>query len=259
MEFAYTLLLLILAFSGGLLVTFIMAHQQLRRYLLQRKNMEVTLDSIKKQFDILTKKTELEKWEEIEKMRVEERKRVATDLHDGLGADLAQVQYWLSLLDFNKLTDRELGFVRNARAAVGKLAGTTRNIAYNLVPIEIDELGLVVAIEKFLLGKGGIKGINFIFYKLGKERKLTSTLELMIFRSIQELVTNSIKHSVCWHVWFKLIWEDNQVVLEAEDDGSNLSPSVISKSIKRRVNLAGGTLVKMQQFKGLHIQIIFPG
>ena len=100
-------------------------------------------------------------------------------------------------------------------------------------------------------------GISIHFEALGTVRELLYPRALALYRLVQEIVTNSLKHAKCQNLWVRLFWEEDRIVLEAEDDGQTDGSKVASKSIRRRVDELKIKIVNLDQFKGLHVQIIF--
>jgi signal transduction histidine kinase len=90
---------------------------------------------------------------------------------------------------------------------------------------------------------------------------------MYLFRIVQELVHNAFKHSAAWHVWVRLTWEAQKLIIEVEDDGSGFSkiPEFIDRlkkkhnSLKMRTLAIGAKISYLQGEKGLMAHVEYPG
>jgi signal transduction histidine kinase len=64
---------------------------------------------------------------------------------------------------------------------------------------------------------------NIYFECTGPERKIPLASRTNLYRIIQELIHNAFKHSSAWHVWVRLTWETEKLIIEVEDDGSGFN------------------------------------
>lgn len=222
---------------------------------MERANMEAALDKMKAERDHLR----LNSWAQIEKAKDIERKNINQELHDGLGHDLASAQSWISMMKKETLTPAEFRVIDNLSNTISNLSRKIRQITKGESADRVEELGLQRAAEEFLLRKDGVANISFHFQTLGEPRTLSFERELAVFRLIQEISANAIKHAKCGHVWIRIFWEESRLILEAEDDGVTDGSKVTSKSIRKRVDQLSVQLINLDPFKGLHIQIIFEG
>lgn len=254
-----SLLLLVTTFLFASLVTtlyllvFMRAKQ--KRALEQRAIISASLDELKNERDDL----KLKLWAEVERARDLERKKIRQELHDGLGYELTQTQYSISLMKKHTLTPVEQRALSDLSNSIADLSRKIRLISAGNSAERIDEIGLTESLCEFLRKKDGVSGISIHFEALGTVRELLYPRALALFRLVQEIVTNSLKHAKCQNLWVRLFWEEDRIVLEAEDDGQTDGSKVASKSIRRRVDELNIKIVNLDQFKGLHVQIIFEG
>ncbi len=183
-----------------------------------------------------------------------ERERIATDLHDGIGQSLIIIKNKLNNLNietsekYNDLNDD-----------ISKTLESVRGISRSLIPPELKRLGLHKSIDKMLNQVADSVGIvvssdlDFL-----DEISLDKTHEIRIYRIIQELITNTIKHSKAssLRVEFKgssngysIIYQDNGIGIDEEaiDEGN----SVGLRSIRSRLKMINGTIKYEKQEKGL--------
>lgn len=142
-----------------------------------------------------------------------ERKRIAQELHDGVG----------QLLTGLKLRTEALAQARPEWAELATLAGDAgaevRGIAHRMMPRALGELGLAPAIadmlEKTLRGTG----IRTSFEHHGLDQRLPQPVETGVYRIAQELVSNIIRHAQARAVHLQLLRNKGHLVLIVEDDG----------------------------------------
>jgi signal transduction histidine kinase len=97
------------------------------------------------------------------------------------------------------------------------------------------------------------------FENEGNPVSLEPQTERYLFRIVQELIHNAFKHSSAWHVWVRLNWEEAQLVIEVEDDGTGFSkiPEFIRRlksknnTLKVRASILGASIHYSQGKKGL--------
>jgi two-component system, NarL family, sensor kinase len=156
-----------------------------------------------------------------------ERKRIASDLHDDLGPLLSAVKLQVNSLDSASLTDQHT--IAKASANMDSILTKIREIANDLVPNVLIRNGLIKALNSF------IENINetgkmFIHADYGDITTLPPEYEIHIYRMIQEIIHNSIKHSeasIC-SLLFKL--EQNKLKISFTDNGKGFDRERLSKT-----------------------------
>ncbi len=200
--------------------------------LAQRASTDAAMDKCKTERNNLR----LQLWAEVEKAKDLERKKVNQELHDGLGADLTEAQYTISLMRRGSLTPAEHRVLDNLSTSISVLSHKIRSISSGNSAERIDEVGLTESIRQFARKKDGVRGTSIHFEALGTARDLGYPRALAVYRLVQEIIANSLKHAKCQNLWVRLFWEEGRMVLEAEDDGQADGSKVASKSIRRRVD-----------------------
>lgn len=149
----------------------------------------------------------------------EERKRIAKDLHDGVGQQLSALKMGFEQLKDQMIdTDTQQSFTYLG-TLIDETAQDTRSISHQMMPRALTDLGLVPAIEDSLYKTLGIAGIAFDFEHFNLQERYEERKEIAIYRILQELVNNVIKHSEAKHVSVQLYQGGNQLHLIVEDDG----------------------------------------
>ncbi len=150
-----------------------------------------------------------------------ERKRLAKDLHDGIGQQLTAMSLSLGGPGMSELERQAL------KEAMDRTMTEVRRIAMNLMPAVLQNFGLSAAIKRLCEGAASASGIDFEFraHGLGPEHRLPQATELHVYRICQEATTNVIRHSGAKHCSVDLSVEVGKgVYLEISDDGRGPSP-----------------------------------
>ena len=64
-----------------------------------------------------------------------------------------------------------------------------------------------------------LRSFHIEFLEMGEVKRFSSEVELVLFRIIQEITSNAMKHSLAWNIYIKMFWSDNQLKVEIKDDG----------------------------------------
>ena len=161
-----------------------------------------------------------EQFAQVTAAQEEERKRIARELHDGLGPALASLN--IRLRTVRKLLERD---AHPAAGEIEELAEQTqacirdiRRLIHDLRPAALDELGLVPALREHLARCKQEHGLVFEFEADGGER-LPASVETALFRIAQESVNNVLRHAQAQHVQVILMRHTDHVELRVTDDG----------------------------------------
>ena len=150
-----------------------------------------------------------------------ERARIARDLHDGLGSMMTGAK--LNLLEMKKGVKLEHADVERFNRSVGLLDDSIqemRRVAHHLMPDSLSRFGLRPAMSDFC---GTLPSVLFAYY--GDESRLDPKLEVMIYRSIHELVNNALKHAGADKIMVQIIQEPDRIAFAVQDDGCGFDPS----------------------------------
>ena len=197
--------------------------------------------------------------------REDERNRLARNLHDELGALLTSAK-----LDAARIRSRLTGSAPEALERLAHLVGTLnssialgRRIIEDLRPSTLSNLGLAATLEILAREFGQRSGVQ-VHCQL-QAVKLEANAELVIYRVVQEAITNISKYAAARQVWITLSATDGQVEVSVRDDGVGFDPAVQRGSayglvgMRFRVEANGGTLtLKSAVGQGTLIQVRLP-
>ena len=193
-----------------------------------------------------------------------ERTRIARELHDGLGQVLSTAKLNVAALDpqdkeEQDLHDKSLGLIDDAVIEV-------RAISHNLMPIALTNGGLVVALEELVSKLSGNPVFKIDLKVISLTEKLSKSTEIALYRVVQEVVNNSIKHAQASKLSILIQAKGNHLLLAIADDGVGFDPNNIPKSkgigwknIFSRISLLSGKIeINSAQDKGTELQINIP-
>jgi signal transduction histidine kinase len=182
-----------------------------------------------------------------------ERKRIAADLHDGLGQLLSSVKINLGVAS-DKIRDQNMTetatLVAKSKAAIDSITSELRNISYNLLPPSIEQFGLASAIEEEVNKLSVDPNRRIYFDHSLKDTKFDPRLEVVVFRVFQELLNNALKHSKATEITLQLIQHAKELVFMIEDNGQGFDyekgllkkDSSGLKNLQSRINLINGKI-----------------
>ncbi len=180
----------------------------------------------------------------------QERLRIAKDLHDGIGQTLSAVKLNMSSLESGiQFTNKEQQvLMQNAIELIDESVKEVRSVSHSMMPNALLKSGLAKAVRDFI-NKLNTKAIRIDLEIIGLEERLDTTIETVLYRVIQENVSNIIKHSKASHVNLQLIRHDGEITVMIEDNGVGFDVNKINdfegigiKNIQSRVAYLNGTV-----------------
>lgn len=209
------------------LVLFLVHHQLLTDQVRERVRAEASLRALSAR--LLT-------------LQDEERRKFARELHDSVGQQLAAMKMGISALQ-QKLPDDQT--VEDCLKIVDETIAETRTISHLLHPPLLDEAGLKSALRWFVEGFGKRSGIEVTVLTQDGPERFPAAVELVLFRVLQESLTNVHRHSGAMRADVSLSTEGNQVILRVKDHGCGIPDTVLAglrdEGVGLGVGLAGMT------------------
>lgn len=178
------------------------------------------------------------------KTQEEERRRISESLHNGLGQLLYGVKLTLDQLT-TKTEDLELIKLikKNTDILLTQAIKETRRISHELSPSILETFGLKVAIQDICHQFN--QALNMRCDLQESPIKLSKILELFVYRTIQELTTNIIKHANASEASIELFFSKDKVNIKIEDNGKGIKPGkedgIGLKTIQSQLSLLNGT------------------
>lgn len=148
-----------------------------------------------------------------------EKKRIAAELHDGIAGDLSAIKFNLSTLNQNNQDPRNKVILKEVSTIIDKSCVQIREISHNLSPSTIVNFGLVNAIQEFCEKIESTYNIKCRFTFEGDDIEISITAQTHIYRIIQELVNNIIKHSGAGNAAVIMVYNNPHLSIKVEDDG----------------------------------------
>lgn len=178
-----------------------------------------------------------------------ERQRLSRQIHDGpaqaLSNFILQTEIAMRLFDVDQ--DKARDELSNLKAAASKAFQQVRDFIFDLRPMMLDDLGLVPTIKRYADAFREKSKLDVSITVTGSERRLESYLEVMVFRSMQEMLNNSAAHSQASQIKVQLDVGMDTIRLTAEDNGKGFDPSAVKDDsglgiqlIRERTEMLGG-------------------
>ncbi len=198
-----------------------------------------------------------------------ERRRIAADLHDEIGSMLSAVRLYMRQLKPEGDPQKNADLKEQSLDILSNIIGQTRQITHNLMPPSLEQFGLVAATED-LCGVVGQSEVLDVHFSTNAEERLHADQEIALYRVLQELLNNTLKHAEAKQVWVAFNFGAQELTLTYRDDGKGFElPSSTDerrrafglgwKSIESRVHFVKGELeVQSAPQEGLEVQIQLP-
>jgi signal transduction histidine kinase len=194
-----------------------------------------------------------------------ERRHIARELHDGVGQTLSGIKLnWETVSDTIKST-HQLNELKKMSHMLDEVVSEVRTISHQMMPKELEQFGLLPTIRSILQFSFGNTGIQYNFEESGMEDRLPQAVELGVFRILQELIANILKHADADIVNIHLIRSPKQLMVMVEDNGKGFDFNKLNNlgiglmNIETRVNALNGVLnYETAKGKGTLVTIRIP-
>ena len=170
-----------------------------------------------------------------------ERKRFSQDLHDGLGQTIAAASLYMNTLDDlvgDQLDAETLEIFKTGKDLVNKSAKETRMVSHNIMPPSLTQFGLSDSLSEMVSNYQKIKdNVDITFKSNIREHRFTHEVELSLYRVVQELINNALKHSKAKHIDVSVLIHGLSCEISVKDDGIGFDYDVIKKDKKSGIGL----------------------
>ncbi len=177
-----------------------------------------------------------------------ERKRIAKDLHDGVGQQLSGLKMGLQQLTDRIGDDQQAGTLKQLTSILDDATTDVRNLSHQMMPRTLQEYGLKVALEDMVEKSLGNSGLDYDFSAFRVDERYDEGIEIGMYRVCQELLHNIQKHANAKEVSIQLMKSKGRLVLTVEDDGKGFDMQQLRHkghglmNIQSRVQAMGGTV-----------------
>jgi signal transduction histidine kinase len=200
-----------------------------------------------KEIIALQQQQEIAKLEALIDGEEKERRRIAQELHDGLNGDLSAIKYRLSTLEESGLSAIDTENLTKVINMIDESCAQVRSISHNLMPSSILEYGLIETIREYCIKINTSDTFKIDFQFFGNYIALSKKTETVIYRIIQELVTNILKHSKATEALIQFNYREDELFITVEDNGIGFDKNAIStgighKNIKTRIDFLNAQL-----------------
>jgi signal transduction histidine kinase len=180
-------------------------------------------------------------------MRENERKQLAGDLYDGLGPLLSAVKLNISNVETESSSDKNL--LEKTGGYLDEIIGSVRRISHDLLPNTLERKGLLDAIRELIGQVRHHESVNIQLYVI-REFKLPKEKEIHMFRMIQEIVLNTIKHADADNLQIGFSEDGGYMLCLTKDDGKGFDKEKVLagsaglglRSLQSRCEILNGVL-----------------
>jgi len=218
----------------------------------------------------ITERKELEeqKLNLIIKTEEKERSRFAKDLHDGIGATLSAAKMYLNIAKRTEAgSEKKQELIEQTLSLMNDIGKDVKQIAVNIRPHNLQEIGLINALNNFCEKLNSVGAIK-VEFKTNKENiKLNANVEINIFRIINELINNTLKYAQAKNIFISLIENEENLIINYTDNGKGFDFEKTQNSNKKgtgldniihRTNLLKGNInINSEKGKGMKAEIKF--
>ncbi|MFQ3579044.1 MAG: ATP-binding protein [Bacteroidales bacterium] len=195
------------------------------------------------------------------------RQKFAKELHDGLGPILSSIKMSVSALDKSVIGEFNAKIAVSTENAIDQAINTVKEISNNLSPHILNNHGLHKSIETFINTFNSTPNFSIIFSSNIANQRFHYSVEIVVYRIICELISNSAKHAHATKVEINLFKKENMLEIFFSDNGIGFdlskiletSPGMGLPNINSRVRSLGGTIEFLSEKKqGIDVKIKIP-
>jgi len=246
---------LLVGTGGGLLIILLLSY---RTYTQKRKLQQQRIAELEAE-------KQLTATEAVLKGEEQERSRLAKDLHDGLGGMLSGIKYSFTTMKGNLVMTPEnhQAFERSMDMLDSSIR-EMRRVAHNMMPEALVRFGLDTALNDFCndITQSGALKINYQSFGL-EGIAMDQTVAITLYRIVQELINNTMKHSGATSAIVQLTKSNGQLSITVEDDGNGFDTTILNTNkgigwvnIQNRVDFLKGKLdIRSKEGEGTSVQI----
>ncbi|MCX7987563.1 MAG: histidine kinase [Bacteroidales bacterium] len=177
-----------------------------------------------------------------------ERRRLAKDLHDGMGPLLSSAKMAISSLSQHENDNDKIKIIENADYVISEAIRSLKEISNNLSPHVLDNFGLASAIKSFASKVANMQQINVHFESNMFDFRFDYNKEVILYRVACELINNTLKHAQASNIHIQLSRHNKLVSLNYTDDGKGFE---VNDILHKSHNEGMGLHNIMNRLKGI--------
>ena len=155
----------------------------------------------------------------------EERKRLAMDIHDGIGQLLTSLKFQLEGIDLHD-NDRNHQKMNEIRSLLNDTIKEVRRVTFNLKPTVLGDYGIAAGLKLFIAEISKYSNVHISFHNPEKyNERFSQRIENNVFRIVQEALNNAIKYAEASSIEVHLYHEPDQLIIRVVDDGTGFDPA----------------------------------
>ncbi|MEX1241450.1 MAG: ATP-binding protein [Cyclobacteriaceae bacterium] len=166
----------------------------------------------------------------------EERKRIAMDIHDGIGQMLTSLKYQIESIDLTQDVKARQK-IAEVDQLIKEIIKEVRKVTFNLKPTVLGDYGLQAGLNVFIQEIGKLTGIDLQYRTSGSIPRIPQKIENNIFRIIQEAINNAIKYSGAEKITVSLKQVEGELIIIVKDEGKGFDTKIAEA---RSSNLESG-------------------
>jgi two-component system, NarL family, sensor kinase len=209
---------------GGVVTLLVISILSYRTYRQKQKLQQQRISELETQ-------QQLTATEAVLKGEEQERTRLAKDLHDGLGGMLSGIKYSFQTMKGNLImTPENTQAFERSMDMLDSSIKEMRRVAHNMMPEALVKFGLDTALKDFCndINKSGALQVNY--QSIGMENAvIEQTTAIAIYRIVQELVNNTMKHAAATTAVVQMSKTNNEMSITVEDDGKGFDTSILNQ------------------------------
>ncbi|WP_395076827.1 ATP-binding protein [Flavobacterium sp.] len=193
-----------------------------------------------------------------------ERTRLARDLHDGLGGMLTGVKFQLNSMKGNViLSEENAGTFTKSISQIDNAIAEMRRVAHNMMPEALLKFGLDETLNSYSESVSQNSELAVSYQSFGMDKRLEQTTEIVLYRIVQELLNNTLKHAKATKSNIQLTRNVNLISLTVEDNGKGFDVNLKKtngiglSNINHRVEYLNGKIDVQSDNKGTSTHIEF--
>ncbi|MBI4931642.1 MAG: sensor histidine kinase [Bacteroidetes bacterium] len=217
----------IIGISGLLIIVVVLLYN--RRQLKMKNSYQQKISAQQKSLSEELLKQEKLRLKSIVIAQEKERKRIAEELHDGIGQMLSAVKLNIAALDDSKEDDYKIQY-KNAIELIDDSCSELRNISHNMMPGLLVKSGLIPALNDLADKLNHSYALKIFIESDGMEKRLDNAMEIQLYRIIQELLNNIIKYAHAAEIHIQLNRSESELTLMMEDDGKGFDTTILKTS-----------------------------